>query len=351
MNKINIEKIKSKIKELQERANGAVKSAKKTISACNAVDVSWSGSDLVGHADFFYGDFEEPPYNRRFSVEWGLINGVPDGWHIRSDDVMRQKIENDSGVSLEDLDKEADFITEEFDKLRKQAIIIFSSISKELTEEIEKFNLQTKMDIFNQYWKRQIVTRDSGAVYAGRKIPVHKYYWATASFITGMTQQLNEFLYLIDKIVAQSKNSEQKTQGADKGRTAYIDKNTLLRLTKIENKNFDLNRLISFCSELDDNYSLEDYHSCAMLLRAILDHIPPIFGKKNFDDVCAQYGGKSFKDIMKPLNKTAKKIGDDYLHTQISKKVLVTTKTQVDFQANLDTLLNEVAAILERDNI
>lgn len=346
-----IKKIKSKIRELQERADEAVESAKKTISVCNTIDFSWSGSDLVGHADFFYGDFEEPPSNSRFSIEWGLINGVPNGWHIRSSDEVRQKIENDSGVSLEDLDKEADFITEEFDELRKQAIIVFSSISKELTEEIEKFNIQTKVDIFNQYWKRQIVTRDSGALYAGRKIPVHKYYLAAASFITGVTKQLNEFLYLIDKIVAQSKNSEQKMQGADKGRTAYIDKNTLLRLIKIENKNFDLNRLISFCNELNDNYSLENYHSCAMLLRAILDHIPPIFDRKNFDDVCAQYGGKSFKDIMRPLNETAKKIGDDYLHTQISKKVLATTKTQVNFQANLDTLLNEVAAILEKDNV
>lgn len=346
-----IEKIKSKIRKLQERASKATEAAKKTISTCNAVDVSWSGSDLVGHEDFFYGNFEEPPYNSRFSIEWGLINGVPDGWHNRSSDEVRQKIENDSGVSLEDLDKEADFITEEFDELRKQAIIVFSSISKELTEEIEKFNLQTKVDIFNQYWKRQIVTRDSGALYSGRKIPVHKYYWATASFITGATKQLSEFLYLIDKIVAQSENSEQKTQGVDKGRAAYIDKNTLLRLIKIENKNFDLNRLISLCNELDDNYSLENYHSCAMLLRAILDHIPPIFGKTNFDDVCAQYGGKSFKDIMRPLNETAKKIGDDYLHTRVSKKVLATTKTQVNFQANLDTLLNEAAAILEKDNV
>lgn len=343
-----IEQIKSGIKELLDRVAKSKESAEKVSSVCNVINAAWSGSDLVGHSDFFYGDFDAPPHNRRFSVEWGLIHGVPDGWDERSNDEVLQKIENDSGTRPKDLDKDADFIADEFEKLRKQAIITFSSYSKEAAAEIEKFNLQTKTDIFNQYWRRQIVTRDSEALYAGRKIPTHKYYSATATFLTGAEEQLNEFVYLIDKVVAQSKSIGPKAQKDDSGRTAYIDKNTLLRLSRIESTEFDLSRLISFCNELDDNYSLENFHSCAMLLRAILDHVPPIFGKTSFADVCAQHGNKSFKDIMRPLNETAKKIGDDYLHTQISKKVLAVTKTQVSFQANLDTLLNEVAAILER---
>lgn len=346
---MKIEKIKSEIQELLKKIKKSSGSAKKVLSACNVIDASWSRSDLVGHADFFYGDFEEPPNNRRFSIEWGLINGVPDGWHERSNDEVLQKIKDDSGVAVEKLDKDADSITNEFEKLRKKAIIAFSEISKEAADEIEKFNMKTKIDIFNQYWNKQIVTRDREALYAGRQIPTHKYYWATASFFADVADQFNDFLHLIDKVVAQSKRFEQKTRSEDTGRTAYIDKNTLLRLSRIENEDFDLSRLVSLCAELDDNYSLENYHSCAMLLRAILDHIPPIFGKKNFAEVCAQHGGKSFKDILKPLNETAKRIGDDYLHTQISKKVLAVTKTQVSFQANLDMLLNEVAAILERN--
>ena len=342
-----IKQIKSGIKKLLRRANQFNESAERVSSVCNLINNSWSGSDLVGHADFFYGDFDTPPHDSRFSVEWGLIHGVPEGWCEKNNEEIVQKIEDGANISLKDLDKDADFIANEFDKLRKQTIILFSGISKEAATEIEKFNLQTKIDIFNQYWERQIITRDSKAIYAGRKIPNHKYYGATASFITGVAEQLNEFLYLIDKVVAQNKGKRQKVRNEDVGRTAYINKNTLLRLNKIESDSFDLSRLIALCNELDDNYSLKNYYSCAMLLRAILDHIPPIFDKKNFNDVCAQHGGKSFKDIMKPLNETAKKIGDDYLHTQISKKVLVVSKTQVSFQANLDTLLNEVAAIIE----
>lgn len=345
---MKIDEIKNEIKKLLGQIDKSIEHAKKIVSVCNEIDSSWSGSDLVGHSNFFYGNFEAPPHNRRFSIEWGLIKGVPSGWHEKSDDKVLQKIEKDSGVSLKELDNNADFIADEFEKLRKQSIIALSSFSKEAAEEIEKFNLKTKNDIFNKYWTRQIVTRDRGALLAGRIIPTHKYYWATASFLIVAVEQLNEFLYLIDKVVAQNKSFEQNTRSKDSGRTAYVDKNTLLRISRVENDDFDLSRLTLFCNELDDNYSLGNYHSCAMLLRAILDHIPPIFGKANFADVCTQHGGRSFRDIMTPLNETAKKIGDDYLHTQISKKVLAVTKTQVSFQANLDILLNEVAAILEQ---
>jgi hypothetical protein len=344
-----IKQIKNGIKGLLKEVGKYVYDAKKIVSVCNIINSSWSGSDLVGHADFFYGDFDNPPYNRRFSIEWGLIHGVPFGWHERSDDEILKKIENDSGVSVKDIDKNANLIADDFDKLRKQVIIAFSSISKEASSEIEKFNLQTKNEIFNQYWSRQIATRDSEAMYAGRKIPTHKYYWAAATFIVGVSEQINEFLYLVDKVFAQNKGFKQQTIKGDTSRTVYLEKNTLLRLKKIESPDFDLSRLISFCKELDDNYSLENYHSCGMLLRAILDHIPPIFSKTSFADVCSQYGGKSFKEIIRPLNETAKKIGDDYLHTQINKKVLAVTKTQVSFQANLDMLLNEIAAILEKE--
>ncbi len=343
-----IEKIKNGVKDLLDRLIRSAESAKKIAAVCNLINNSWSGSDLAGHCHFFYGNFDTPPYNKRFSIEWGLIHGIPEGWYEKSDEEVLQKIKNDSGILPEDLDKEADLIVDHFEKLRKQTIILFSSISKDAAVEIEKFNLQTKLDIFNQYWKRQIMTRDSDAMSAGIIIPTHKYYDATALFMAGATEQLNDFLFLIDKIFAQSKSAEQEFKGQPDGRVAYIDKYTLLRLSRIDSKEFDLTRLIALCNELDDNYSLENYHSCAMLQRAILDHIPPVFQKTSFAEVCAQYGTKSFKDIARPLNETAKKIGDDYLHTQISKKVLAVTKTQISFQANLDTLLNEIAAILEK---
>lgn len=345
---MKIDEIKCELQALLRRVDKSVESAGKVASVCNIIDASWSGSNLVGHVDLFYKNFDVPSYRDRFDIEWGLIDGVPDGWQERNNAEIFQKIESDSGVSLEELNESADSIATEFERLRRRSIIAFSEFSKESAREIEQFSIQTKIDIFNQYWKRRIITRDSRAAHAGSMVPTHKFYGAAASFITSVTEQINELLYLVDKVFAQNKSMEYKDQGHNNGRIAYVDKNTLLRLSRIENQKFDLSRLVSFCNELDDNYSLGNYHSCAMLIRAILDHVPPIFEKTKFDDICAHHGGRSFKDIIKPLGETAKKIGDDYLHTQISKKVLAVTKTQVSFQANLDILLNEVAAILER---
>jgi len=345
---MKIGEIKNEFGKLLKQVSEHVSLAEKVVSACNNIDNSWSGSDLVGHADLFYGNFDTPPYEKRFSIEWGLIHGIPDGWNKKSNDEVLQKIEKDSGANIEDLDNKADSIANKFERLRKGTIIYFSTFSKEASEEIENFILHTKIDVFNQYWNKQIITRDREALFSGRQVPTHKYYWATASFITGITEQIDEFLYLIDKITAQHSSAQQSASDIDTGVTTYIDKNTLLRLSRIESNDFDLSKLIALCNELNDSYSLKNYHSCAMLLRAIVDHIPPIFGKANFADVCSQHGSRSFKSIMKPLNNTAKKIGDDYLHTQVSKKVLAVTKTQISFQPNLDVLLNEIAAILEK---
>lgn len=343
-----IAKIKNQINELLERLVEFTEPANKMASVCSLIHASWSGSDLNRYCNLFYGDFEKPPYNRQFSNELGLLNGVPEGWYEKSDEEVLQKIKNDVGVLPEDLDKEADLIENDFKEIRKQAKILFSNISKDAAAEIEKFNLQTKTDYYYYYYYLPPLQRDSSLEFAPRIKVIHGHYRTTALFIISATKQLNDFLDVIDKVVAQNKSTEQKIQSEDDGRIAYIDKNTLSRLSRIENGEFDLSRLISFCNELNDNYSSENYYSCAMLLRAILDHIPPIFQRTNFADVCAQHGGKSFKEIVRPLNETAKKIGDDYLHTQISKKVLATTENQVRFQANLDVLLNEIAAILEQ---
>lgn len=72
-----------------------------------------------------------------------------------------------------------------------------------------------------------------------------------------------------------------------------------------------------------------------MLLRAILDHIPPIFSKASFKEVSSGYGGKSFKDTMQHLEKGARKIADSHLHAQIRKKELLPTPLQVNFSQYL----------------
>lgn len=80
-------------------------------------------------------------------------------------------------------------------------------------------------------------------------------------------------------------------------------------------------------------------------MRAILDHVPPVFELDDFTKVANNFGTKSFKDSMLNLNNSSRKISDAYLHTQIRKNESLPTLTQVDFSNDLDVLLSEIVRI------
>jgi len=84
-----------------------------------------------------------------------------------------------------------------------------------------------------------------------------------------------------------------------------------------------------------------------MLVRAIADHIPPIFEKSTFTEVANNHGSKSFKESMKNLDNSSRKISDSHLHTQIRKKEVLPNSNQVDFSNDLDVLLGEIYRVLK----
>ena len=77
-------------------------------------------------------------------------------------------------------------------------------------------------------------------------------------------------------------------------------------------------------------------------MRAIIDHVPPIFGQKNFGSVVAQYGDKSFQQTIKPLEETLRKISDRHLHLHIRSKESTIDGQQLEFKPNFDVLLGEI---------
>ena len=78
-------------------------------------------------------------------------------------------------------------------------------------------------------------------------------------------------------------------------------------------------------------------------MRAIIDHIPPIFGFKNFSEVVNNYNrGRSCKELIERLDKSSRKLADIYLHKQISKKEDLPNFTQINYSAELDILLSEI---------
>jgi hypothetical protein len=149
-----------------------------------------------------------------------------------------------------------------------------------------------------------------------------------------------------DGLIGKSKRRilrENKTRHID-----YVDQTRISELRKIKNSNYDLTKLVRLCVEINASFSNECYIATAMLVRAVLDHVPPIFNKRTFSEVANNYnGGKSFRESMLHLENSSRKIGDAHLHIQIRSKEVLPNKAQVNFSNDLDFLLAEIVRILK----
>ena len=57
----------------------------------------------------------------------------------------------------------------------------------------------------------------------------------------------------------------------------YVDQRRLEELKAATNGEWDLKRLVRMCEELNSSYEDGSYIACSMLVRSIVDHVPPIF--------------------------------------------------------------------------
>ncbi len=122
----------------------------------------------------------------------------------------------------------------------------------------------------------------------------------------------------------------------------FIDRERIESLENIENKEFDLTKLTILCKEINDAYQFKNYFSVGVLIRIILDHIPPIFEKKSFKEVANNYGEKSFRDLMLHLENSSRKIADGMLHSAIKSKEILPNASTIEYRSSLDRLLGEI---------
>ncbi len=139
----------------------------------------------------------------------------------------------------------------------------------------------------------------------------------------------------------------QAKAGASSGTLSLIAETRLDELRGLGSARFDFRRLIRLCEEINTSYAEGCYFATAMLTRALLDHVPPLFGCKTFDEVANNYdGGKSFKETMHHLENAARKVADSHLHIRIRKSETLPTAQQVYFAPELDVLLAEVVRLM-----
>ena len=146
--------------------------------------------------------------------------------------------------------------------------------------------------------------------------------------------------------VRMKENKPPKTP-AKPGYMALISDSRLAELRALSSPDFDLRKLIRMLEELNTAFQEESYFSTAMLIRGVLDHVPPVFGCKTFSEVANNYagGGRSFKETMQHLENASRKVADAHLHMPIRKSETLPTAQQVNCGQQLDVLLSEIVRI------
>jgi hypothetical protein len=150
----------------------------------------------------------------------------------------------------------------------------------------------------------------------------------------------------VRQIARKERSPAQSVLGAPKA-PPYVSYDRTQELKSLPKDNWDFSKLVQLCVELNEvSGSGKANYATAMLVRAIVDHVPPIFGLKNFNQVADNYGGtSSFKGSMQHLNRSMRNIADGILHEQIRSKESLPSPQQVDFRQDLDRLLGEIVRI------
>ncbi len=110
-------------------------------------------------------------------------------------------------------------------------------------------------------------------------------------------------------------------QPAEVAVSSYIDQAVIeIISSKREASQWNCDKLLQLIGELNDNYASRNTYSAHAMLRAILDHIPPIFDCHSFTEVANNHlWGRTDKGYIKRLLDLRLQ-GDDALHRQISTK-------------------------------
>lgn len=129
----------------------------------------------------------------------------------------------------------------------------------------------------------------------------------------------------------------------------YIYPDRIQEIAAIDNSEVDLSRLVQLCRELNSNAQNASWLSVLSNLRAIIDHVPPIFGFKTFRQAVSNHQwDKSVKSSLKYLEESSRSISDHSVHAQAKKVDAVPNRTQADFSNSLDVLLCEVIKHLKK---
>jgi hypothetical protein len=127
-------------------------------------------------------------------------------------------------------------------------------------------------------------------------------------------------------------------------RGCIVDPQMIARLSGLKATRLDVSTLVQMCREINSSYAHGNVLATVLLMRTVLNHVPPAFGYNTFEQVQASVG-KSLKENFGHLENGLRKIADFHAHRKIAHTEVYPSMAQVEpFKPQFEVLLQEVMA-------
>jgi len=121
----------------------------------------------------------------------------------------------------------------------------------------------------------------------------------------------------------------------------------ITRLEALTASTYDVASLVRMCREINSSFAHDNVLAVALLMRTVLNHVPPVFGHNTFEQVVASMG-KSLKESFEHLEKGLRKIADFYTHKKIGAFESYPSAVQVEpYKPQFELLLHQVESQLK----
>jgi hypothetical protein len=120
-------------------------------------------------------------------------------------------------------------------------------------------------------------------------------------------------------------------------------------ISKIEQSNgsrLNVVHLVRVLREINSSFAHGNVVGTVLLMRAVLNHVPPVFGYQSLEQVVANVG-RSLKDSYSHLEDGLRKIADFHTHKRIDQTDTYPSRAQVEpYKPQFEVLLQNVLAAL-----
>ncbi len=154
-----------------------------------------------------------------------------------------------------------------------------------------------------------------------------------------------EILNLFDSNMSKKPNTIEGTSDQiNRNENFLISKEMIDKFRLKQHPKLKYSRLVVLLGEINSSWNNGNYNAVALLIRTVMNHIPPALGCKSFEAVANNYKcDRSVKSALDNLQKSAKNLFDIIAHEQIYKKEPRSISgVEVDCRQSLKLLLDEI---------